>query len=71
MEHTLRESDDFAVVDDGTMDTVVQCGACGAEVRYTHQPGPDGDCDETYEEFVAWALADARDSHECDNTESE
>ena len=61
--------------DDGTMDTVLVCSDCGAEMRYNF----DGDYDSVdldglsgvtseaaaYDRFVAWAMADAREEHVC------
>ncbi len=45
--------------DDGTLDTVIVC-QCGAEFRFNF----DGDGDETYDDFIAWALDDAAVQHE-------
>jgi len=51
----------FTLSDDGTMDTVVTCSECGQDERYTFQ----GDGDETYDEYVTYALEDAAIDHEC------
>jgi hypothetical protein len=52
----------FDLTDDGTLDTVLRCRTCGAEVRYTYDPAPDSD--ETYDDFVAWARTDADETHD-------
>lgn len=46
---------------DGTMDTVIACSECGEEQRYTFA----GDGEETYDEFVEWALMDFDEEHVC------
>ena len=51
----------FHLSDDGTLDTVVTCDRCGQDERYTFQ----GDGDETYDEYVTYALEDAAIDHEC------
>lgn len=58
----------FQLSDDGTMDTVVACTECGKELRYSFhaQGGRDDDTQETYDEFIGWALADAEEDHECE-----
>jgi len=62
---TCREADPdpddrgFAIVDDGTLDTVVRCDHCGGEVRYSW------DGEGTYDEHVAYALDDAAEQHVC------
>lgn len=48
--------------DDGTLDTVLVCTVCREEMRYNFAPDTD---DETYEDFVAWAIEDASAEHEC------
>lgn len=52
------------IKDDGTLDTVVYCDTCGATDRYTFD---SGDPDDTLESFVAWAIEDFDDNHECPN----
>jgi hypothetical protein len=57
----------FDLTDDGTLDTVLRCRTCGAEVRYTYDR--DGALEaaletETYDDFVAWARADADETHD-------
>lgn len=52
----------IVLVDDGTMDTVFACTTCGVWLRYTY--GADESIgDFTYDEFVAWARADAVEQH--------
>ena len=59
----------FVLSDDGTLDTVLECSECGRECRYTW----DGECDcapesgdcSGYEQFIAWAIDDATESHDC------
>ena len=46
-------------IDDGTLDTVISVD--GVEYRYNWDPDPD---DETYEDFVEWAMKDAVEQHE-------
>lgn len=48
------------LIDDGTLDTVVSVD--GREYRYTWDPSPDEE--ETYDDFVAWAMRDAVEQHE-------
>ena len=50
------------LTDDGTLDTVLRCSACGEELRYTYMPDND---DDTYDDFVEWAIDDAESEHEC------
>ena len=52
--------------DDGTMDTVLCCTECGEEMRYNFDPQPDSE--ETYDDFVEWAIEDAESDHECEET---
>jgi len=55
----------FYLSDDGTLDTVVVCEACGDEVRYTYQPDGDEDEVDGYLDFVEWCLKDADEDHQC------
>jgi hypothetical protein len=58
---TKRErGHEVLLVDDGTFDTVVSVD--GREYRYNWDPDPDGD--ESYDDFVAWAMRDAVEQHE-------
>ena len=58
----------FRLGDDGTLDTVIVCDACGAEMRFNYDPvggatsGQDAD---NYREFVRWAKNDAAETHVC------
>jgi len=61
--------------DDGTLDTVLVCTECRAHFRYnfaSHMEGADEAepaNDDAYDQFVAWAIADAAEEHECMLTE--
>jgi hypothetical protein len=55
----------FYLADDGTLDTVVTCDTCGAEERYTFDGWTDAPGQEAYDAFVAWALEDAAELHDC------
>ncbi len=55
--------------DDGTLDTVLICDECGEELRYNYDP-EDADQEYltpecAYDMFVAWAIEDAQQDHEC------
>lgn len=62
----------FSLSDDGTLDTVLTCDVCGQDERYTFvpdvayspDPAPPGP-ELAYDAFVAWALEDAEQLHEC------
>ena len=44
--------------DDGTMDTVITCGRCGRENRFTYEPFTDDDIDgASYDAFVDECIA--------------
>jgi hypothetical protein len=51
------------LIDDGTLDTVIQVKGPNLtrEYRFTYDPQPDEN--ETYEEFVEWAKRDALNEH--------
>lgn len=67
----------FELTDDGTMDTVVRCADCGAEMRYNYQTGADDPTDTAeasdadadamrlYDAFVDECIADAESEHTC------
>lgn len=55
---------DICLGDDGTMDTVVYCADCGQEGRYNYDPSFGSE--ETYNEFVKWAIEDFGNDHVCD-----
>lgn len=68
----------FFLGDDGTMDTVIVCGECGEEIRYNYASSADDfDADDRrsdqqrYDDFVDECIADAEDSHECEDTPCE
>jgi hypothetical protein len=66
------------LTDDGTLDTVLRCTDCGAELRYNYD-GPSeieaGNVDDAmsalaaadaeYDAFVEWAIDDATAEHAC------
>jgi hypothetical protein len=49
------------LIDDGTLDTVIQVKGPNLTREYRFNYEPDGT--ETYEEFVKWAKRDALDEH--------
>ena len=51
----------MTLIDDGTLDTVVSVE--GTQYRYTWV---DDEIDETYDDFVAWAMEDAVEMYEID-----
>jgi hypothetical protein len=51
--------------DDGSLDTVLVCDECGAEMRYNYDDTDHSGNPDAYEEFVDWAIADASDQHSC------
>lgn len=66
------EGPSFSLCDDGTLDTVLECDACGEDMRYDSTSLLDGfdgiegsDAATTYRHDAAHALAEAE--HECDN----
>tara|TARA_R100000805_G_C3575411_1_gene80427 strand:- start:273 stop:617 length:345 start_codon:yes stop_codon:yes gene_type:complete len=56
---TTKDEYEPILIDDGTLDTVVSVN--GVEYRYNWEPDPD--IDETYDDFVAWAMRDAVEMH--------
>lgn len=56
------------LTDDGTLDTVLRCSDCGEEMRYTYDHGLDSE--ETYDEFIDWAIEDATYDHECEQEDT-
>lgn len=72
--HTRRASrraddtDRVVLTDDGTMDTVVLCRSCGAEGRYNYDGAatdPAVSDEAAYAAFVAWAISDFTNDHDC------
>lgn len=53
------------LIDDGTLDTVFECGLCHEEIRYNFEP-VDG---ETYESFLEWCVEDFEQTHSCNDEE--
>lgn len=67
---TKQESNDrIYLTDDGTMDTVLRCDRCGEEMRYNYDGSSEGDGEQTYDEFVDWAISDAEKLHDCEETD--
>lgn len=62
--------------DDGTLDTVIVCSECGAEMRFNFDGGdsdgcqhgcaPEANCSHEYDDFVEWAKEQAAEDHECE-----
>jgi len=50
--------------DDGTLDTVYVCSACGREYRFNF------DGEGSYAQFKTWARSEARDAHDTDIEEA-
>ena len=50
------------LVDDGTLDTVLECDVCGERMRFTFAAAGDS---LSYSEFVDWAMDNARFGHHC------
>ena len=68
METVEVKTPSFSLGDDGTLDTVIVCDHCGAELRYTYDR--DGALEacleaESYDDFVKWAIGDAPETHLC------
>ena len=59
---TTEHEYEVQLIDDGTLDTVVSVE--GTEYRYTWDPSADEE--ETYDDFVAWAMGDAVEMYEMD-----
>lgn len=59
--------DQFELADDGTMDTVIRCRACGAEARFNFgiECDMEEDSETAYDEFVDECRADMADTHDC------
>jgi len=61
----------FMLGDDGTLDTVIECRDCGAEMRYNFQGYGDIDSGDlfddaqAYDAFVDQCIEDANDNHVC------
>ena len=60
--------------DDGTMDTVVECEACGQESRYNFEAADDSEVngeeghEEAYGAFIKESCEDADEQHNCEPT---
>ena len=61
----------FTLIDDGTLDTVLECDECGTSLHYNPDPQLDdheancGDGCECQDERIEQALVDAKEIHEC------
>lgn len=55
----------FRLGDDGTLDTIVVCEDCGTELRYSYALSEQCDDNESYDDFIKWAIADAEEEHSC------
>ena len=51
--------------DDGTLDAVLACDRCGAEMRYNYDGIDDSGNPDAYDNFVDRAIDDAMALHEC------
>lgn len=73
-----NERERIFLVDDGTLDTVFRCAACGEEMRYNFDPMNDHaeDCEVTdgscncYDNFTYNMLRETADEHVCENEEN-
>lgn len=55
------------LVDDGTMDTVLQCAICGRQERYNFDPAwTEEDGEDAYDRFVEDCLDNFEDDHICE-----
>ena len=50
------------LVDDGTLDTVLECDVCGERMRYSPSAITG---DRSYPELISWAIDNARFGHHC------
>ena len=50
------------LVDDATLDTVLECDVCGERMRFTFTLT---DYSLSYSEFIAWTIDNARFGHHC------
>lgn len=62
----------FTLVDDGTLDTLLECDECCTQLRYnyggTEAETFDGELiagENGYQEFIDKSIADAEETHEC------
>ena len=61
----------FTLIDDGTLDTVLECGGCRTQLRYNPDPPLDdhdancGDDCECQDAVVEQAQTDAKETHIC------
>lgn len=57
----------IVLVDDGTLDTVVRCADCGAELRYNYSESDSGIEHQhlSYADFVKECIEDMERDHDC------
>lgn len=75
------DADRVVLADDGTLDTVILCRSCGAEGRYNFDNQPtdpetgamvvDRDNELAYARFVARAIEDFTNDHDCADAREE
>jgi hypothetical protein len=64
-------SEKFSLIDDGTMDTVIECNQCGEWIRYDlDYLGEDAEIELTSDVRFNEASDDAFDWHECEGDEA-
>lgn len=61
----------FTLQDDGTLDTIISCDDCGAEMRFTFaasdwELAPGETNDDAYTAFVEECISDCESDHECE-----
>ena len=64
------------LTDDGTMDTVLRCSACGEEFRFNYQDSAEPDTrkmdpEDAYDDFVQECIDEIADEHECEEASAE
>ena len=53
--------------DDGTLDTVIYCVACGREYRFNYDPSnTETEANAEYDAFVAECIAEIEAEHTCE-----
>jgi hypothetical protein len=73
MTNVKTNQDRFHLGDDGTLDTVIVCNGCGAELRFNYNYDTCDTEDDTrtddqrYDDFVMWCIDDAAETHECES----
>jgi hypothetical protein len=71
-----RQDANFVLVDEGTMDTVIQCLSCDGRERFNFDPTACGECSDTdedvmecthYDEFIEDCVAECEATHFCNS----